>query len=225
MVQERAGDPRVVPLDGLDDPPRRARLLRRAAALRTLSIALVSGAVGSATWWASLVVRDGSAARRVWLVVAVVFVGLLVAALLAFAAARVTRREAAERLSLVGDVLRVTERGGTTAEYDLGRVPVSLRLRSLMSVTDPRPVWAELVVGADELAAGRFRPARVLPLSDMTTRRLRPADELSALADAVGRSSRPEARVAAARIRTMIKWGSLVPLRGTSVDDIPPASP
>src|SRR5690606_17854086 len=108
-------------------------------------------AVVAAVVWVGVAVTDaGAPGLAGWLV------GLpasvlcpAVAALVAYAAARVARREATEQVWLAGTSLVVTDEVPGRREYDLTTVPVEFRLRSLLARAGQRPVWAELHVGAD----------------------------------------------------------------------------
>lgn len=193
----------------------------RATVLRAVAVVLLVVAVVAAVVWVGVAVTDaGAPGLAGWLV------GLpasvlcpAVAALVAYAAARVARREATEQVWLAGTSLVVTDEVAGRREYDLTTVPVEFRLRSLLARAGQRPVWAELHVGADPV--DRW----VLVLTELDTRQARPAAELLALAAALDRSTHPGARLAAGRLRTLASWGGLAPLGGTDTEDVPVTPP
>lgn len=194
---------------------------RRATVLRAAAVGLLVLAVAAALVWGGVAVTDaGAPGLTGWLV------GLpasvlcpAIAALVSYAAARVARREATEQVWLTGTSLVVTDEVAGRREYDLTATPVEFRLRSLLSKVGERPVWAELHVGTDPV--DRW----VLVLTDRDTRQARPASELVALAAVLDRSTEPDARLAAGRLRTLAAWGGLAPLRGTNTEDLPVTPP
>lgn len=210
-----------MPLTRLTSDRGQAGQRRRATVSRAIAVGLLVLAVAAALVWGVVAVAaPGAPGRAGWLVglPASVLCPAL-AALVGFAATRVARREASEQVWLTGNVLVVTDEVGGRREYDLARIPVEFRLRSLLSKVGDRPVWAELHVGTDPV--DRW----VLVLTDRDTRQARPAAELVALAAALDRSGYPGARLAAGRLRTLAAWGGLAPLRGTDTDDVPVTPP
>ncbi len=157
---------------------------RRAVGLRRVAITLIIGAVSALVGWAVALTAGTKPTTVDWLVTlpASVLCPTL-AALIAYTAGRVSRREATEQLWLAGTVLVATDDLAGRMAYDLATVPASLKVSSLMSKAGPRPVWVELRIGADP--ADR----RILVLSEANSRRLRPVNELHALAWALDQST------------------------------------
>jgi hypothetical protein len=216
----------------LIDPagPRRQSSLRgRARVLRALAAVLLSAAGLVLVVGVVLVAAGGGVGVLVLLAGAAC---PALAALVAYAAARVAAREAAERLWLSGTTLVVADERGGRTDLDLSRLPVRLELRFLMSRTSPRPVWAFLRVAASvepggAATGGGFTVGgdRLVELCHPVTRALRPPAELEMLAEAVGSNPAATSQEAAGRLRTLAAWGSLDPLHGATVEGIPVTPP
>ncbi|HWH01959.1 MAG TPA: hypothetical protein VNV66_22185 [Pilimelia sp.] len=206
----------MIELSDLEGARRRAGRRVRAGVLRVVAVALVVGAAVAVVAGA-LSLRGAGAGAGGWWGLAGLVACALPLALVCYAAARVDAREAGERLFLDGPVLVVANADGRHG-YDLSRVPVQLGLRVFMSRTPTRPVWAYLRVGGGQ---GPY----TVELCHPATGALRPAADLVALAHAVAGNPDPEAQRAAGRLRTLAAWGSLAPLDGARVEDIPVTPP
>jgi hypothetical protein len=208
--------PGRVPLSDFPGPEQRARLLGRAKFFK--GGALLFGLVCLYTLGRRVSDRatNGGLSAR-WLVLEAL--GVLFAALIIFvlySMGRGTRRTATTRVALQGTLL-IVENVDKRREIDLVQGVTSVQLsggansavRPTMYVhRDKDDIW----------------PVRV-PLCDVETQTMRPAEDLLLLAKVLDRSNREENHAAAGRLRTLATWKTLPRIYRADRDAIPITPP